>query len=40
MSRAGIEWIKTEDEGSLLDLVKEERVIVRQALGLEPEREE
>jgi hypothetical protein len=40
MLRAGVEWIKTTDEGALLDLVKEERVIVRQALGLEPEAEE
>lgn len=40
MLRAGVEWIKTEDEGALLDLVKEEREIVRQALGLEPERED
>lgn len=39
MLRAGVEWIKTEDEGALLDLVKEERMIVRQALELEPERE-
>jgi hypothetical protein len=40
MLRVGVEWIKTENEGALLDLVKEERMIVRQALGLEPEREE
>jgi tetratricopeptide (TPR) repeat protein len=38
MLRAGVEWIKTKDEGSLLTLVKEERSIVRQALGL-PEEE-
>lgn len=40
MLRAGVEWIKTKDEGALLDLVKEEREIVRQALGLEPERDD
>jgi tetratricopeptide (TPR) repeat protein len=40
MLRSGVEWIKTENDGALLDLVKEERVIVRQALGLEPEEEE
>ncbi|MGL4398804.1 MAG: tetratricopeptide repeat protein [Luteolibacter sp.] len=40
MLRAGVEWIKTTDDGALLDLVKEERVIVRQALGLEPESDE
>lgn len=40
MLRAGVEWIKTENDGALLDLVKEERVIVRQALGLELEMDE
>lgn len=40
MLHAGVEWIKTTDESVLLDLVKEERVIVRQALGLEPEADE
>lgn len=37
MLRAGVEWIKTKDDGALLDLVKEERAIVRQALGLNEE---
>jgi tetratricopeptide (TPR) repeat protein len=40
MLRSGVEWIKTKDESVLLDLVREERMIVRQALGLEPEAEE
>jgi len=40
MLRAGVEWIKTGNDGALLDLVKEERVIVRQALGLELEMDE
>lgn len=40
MLRTGVEWIKTKDEGAMLDLVKEERAIVRQALGLESEGEE
>ncbi len=33
----GIAWIKTKDESSLLSLAKEERRIVREALGLPPE---
>lgn len=39
MLRAGVEWIKTKDEGELLDLVTEERAIVREALELGPEKE-
>jgi hypothetical protein len=27
--RSGVEWIKTKNESVLLDLVKEERMIVR-----------
>jgi tetratricopeptide (TPR) repeat protein len=37
LHRVGIEWIKTRDDDCLLSLVKEERAIVRQALGLEAE---
>jgi tetratricopeptide (TPR) repeat protein len=37
MLQAGVAWIKTKDDGALLDLVKEERSIVRQALGLKDE---
>jgi len=37
MLRAGVEWIKTKNDGALLDLVMEERAVVRQALGLEEE---
>lgn len=40
MLRAGLEWIKTKDDGALLDLVREEREIVRQALGLGEESDE
>lgn len=35
MLRAGIEFIKTQEEGALLELVKEERIVVRQALGMD-----
>ncbi len=38
--RAGVQWLNSEDEGALLDLVKEERMIVRQALGLGAESDE
>lgn len=35
--RAGIAWLKTEDEAHLLSLRREERRILREALGLSPE---
>ncbi|MEQ1751181.1 MAG: hypothetical protein ABL974_17265, partial [Prosthecobacter sp.] len=38
--RAGIDYLKTKDEGSLLILPIEERKLVREALGLEKERTE
>ena len=35
--RVGLGFLKTRDEGGLLELVSEERRVLREALGLPPE---